>query len=141
MKFVNILLDYGWLQSHSDDIFTQRGSVRTVDLRGNVWIETKLGNEEIQFLEFIRASWMDVSDQDIAKAKKLISGDKDHKNTKKYKLCGFVDFIYTFSPTEHFFVCTTGREAGKMLSYYAEADFSFPEKAKFDTVMSERDFM
>ena len=114
--------------------------MRTVDSRGNQWTETVMGGN-LAFLEATRADWMGVSDDDIAKTKRLITGLQTGKDIGKYKGTALHDFIYVFSPTKHFFACTSGAHKGKLLVHDAECDSMFAEDATFDLVLMQRDCM
>lgn len=114
--------------------------MRSVDSRGNQWTETALGGD-LAFLEATRADWMGVSDSDIARTKRLITGLKNGKDLGRYKGTAQHDFIYVFSPTKHFFACTRGEHKGKLLVHDAECDSMFAADTKFDLVLMQRDCM
>ena len=77
----------------------------------------------------------------FAKTKRLITGLKNGKDIGKYKGTALHDFIYVFSPTKHFFACTSGAHKGKLLVHDAECDSMFAEDATFDLVLMQRDCM
>ena len=62
------------------------------DVRGNRWIKTSVDKTDQHFLNTVRKNWMEVSDDDILKAKKTTPDvskyDEDRERTSNiYRQC------------------------------------------------------
>jgi len=85
------------------------------DNRGNRWIKASVDKSDQYFLNTVRKNWMEVSDDDIFKAKKIVLsvfGDNAYVNGTPYS-----DFIHMFNSENNYFVQTNISKEPILLKY------------------------
>lgn len=100
------------------------------DSRGNRWIKTNVDKTDQHFLNTVRKNWIEVSDDDILKAKKIVLnvfGDNAFVKGTPYS-----DFIHMFNSKYNYFVQTDINKEPILLKYEGECDMYINNGVKFE---------
>lgn len=100
------------------------------DYRGNRWIKATIDKSDQHFLNTVRKNWMDVSDEDIYKAKQIVLevfNDKSNVKGSPYS-----DFIHLFNSNNNYFVLTDIYKEPTVLKYECEYDMHLNPNINFE---------
>ena len=100
------------------------------DSRGNRWIKTSVDKTDQHFLNTVRKNWIEVNDDDILKAKKIVLnvfGDNAFVKGTPYS-----DFIHMFNSKYNYFVQTDINKEPILLKYEGECDMYINRGVKFE---------
>ena len=100
------------------------------DSRGNRWIKTSVDKTDQHFLNTVKKNWMEVSDDDILKAKKIVL-DVFGDNTSVSGIpCN--DFIHMYNSNNNYFVQTDIDKEPILLKYEGVCDMHMNPTLTFE---------
>lgn len=100
------------------------------DNRGNRWIKASVDKSDQHFINTVRKNWMEVSDDDILKTKKIVLdafGDNHNVSGSPYS-----NFIHMFNSNNNYFVLTDINKEPTVLKYEGECDMNLNSNITFE---------
>jgi len=102
------------------------------DSRGNRWIKTSVDKSDQHFLNTVKKKWMEASDDDILKAKKIVLDVFGDNTSVSGRPCN--DFIHMFNSNNNYFVQTDIDKEPILLKYEGVCDMHMNTSVKFEEI-------